>query len=87
VALRVPGDPYPFLQATGLDREGNKVSFEATGWKARLLQHEFDHLEGRLFTDIMIPQTFVDEVERWEHRLLPEDFEYDGEVDSRNKKE
>jgi peptide deformylase len=33
------------------DRSGNEVSFRLQGWPAALLQHEIDHLYGRLFID------------------------------------
>jgi peptide deformylase len=36
---------------SGLDREGNSVRHEGTGLRARVFQHEIDHLEGRLFVD------------------------------------
>ncbi len=29
--------------------------FEASGWLSRIIQHEYDHLEGRLFIDRMSP--------------------------------
>jgi peptide deformylase len=32
---------------------------EAAGWYARILQHEIDHLRGRLYTDIMKPETLT----------------------------
>jgi peptide deformylase len=35
----------------GLDRDGNPVSIEADGFQAILLQHEIDHLQGKLFID------------------------------------
>lgn len=35
----------------GLDREGREHSLEGTGLLARALQHEMDHLDGRLFVD------------------------------------
>jgi peptide deformylase len=34
-----------------LDREGNRYRKEATGLKARAIQHEIDHLDGILFLD------------------------------------
>lgn len=34
-----------------LDREGNKVTHAPTGFFARVLQHELDHLDGVLFID------------------------------------
>ncbi len=33
------------------DRKGKKFSLEAKGLLARVIQHEYDHLEGILFTD------------------------------------
>jgi peptide deformylase len=27
------------------------VDFEATGWFARVMQHEYDHLDGKLYID------------------------------------
>ncbi len=33
------------------DREGNRYRREATGLKARAIQHEIDHLDGILFLD------------------------------------
>ncbi len=35
----------------GLDREGNPVTFKAEGLSAIVLQHEIDHLNGKLFID------------------------------------
>jgi peptide deformylase len=34
-----------------LDREGNRYRLDATGLKARAIQHEIDHLDGILFLD------------------------------------
>jgi peptide deformylase len=33
------------------DREGNRYRLDATGLKARAIQHEIDHLDGILFLD------------------------------------
>ena len=30
---------------------GNPVHFEATGWFARCMQHETDHLDGKLYVN------------------------------------
>lgn len=35
----------------GVDREGNPLRMEAEGLQAIVLQHEIDHLNGRLFID------------------------------------
>ena len=35
----------------GLDKNSRKIKIKAWGFLARVLQHEIDHLEGKLFTD------------------------------------
>jgi peptide deformylase len=47
------------VRATCLDEHGDHRVIEATGWYARILQHEIDHLNGRLYTDIMQPETLT----------------------------
>lgn len=42
-----------------LDHTGKPVQIEARGWYARILQHEIDHLHGRLFIDRMLSWSFV----------------------------
>ena len=42
----------------GLDEKGDKVEWAASGWPARILQHEVDHLDGTLYVDRMISRTF-----------------------------
>jgi len=54
--LSVPGERFPLKRAdhvkiSGLDLSQKPISFEATGWFARIMQHEFDHLEGCLYID------------------------------------
>jgi peptide deformylase len=39
------------VRVSALDRSGNQLELKLTGWPAALLQHEIDHLEGRLFID------------------------------------
>lgn len=39
------------------DADGKSVSFEATALKARIVQHELDHLDGVLFIDRLPPVT------------------------------
>ncbi|MFO0556096.1 MAG: peptide deformylase [Polyangiaceae bacterium] len=48
---------------TGTDEKGAAVSWRASGWPARILQHEVDHLEGLLYVDRMITRTFADNTE------------------------
>src|ERR1700691_4818415 len=47
-----------------LDEKGEHRSVEASGWYARILQHEIDHLHGALYIDRMPTRTFSS-VENW----------------------
>lgn len=52
--LSVPGlrglvDRFEYIRYTGFDVAGNQISAEASGFEARVLQHEVDHLDGILF--------------------------------------
>jgi len=54
--LSIPGLWYPlrraqYVRATGVDRLGQPVAIEGEGLLARCIQHEVDHLNGRLFVD------------------------------------
>jgi peptide deformylase len=42
-----------------LDERGEPQSVEASGWYARILQHEIDHLRGTLYIDRMEGRTFT----------------------------
>lgn len=57
--LSVPGESFPLKRAdwvkiNGFDGDGSPLEFEATGWFARCMQHEFDHLNGTLYVDRLI---------------------------------
>jgi peptide deformylase len=45
------------ITVKAMDEDGKPVSFEATGLKARIVQHELDHLDGVLFIDRLPPVT------------------------------
>ena len=40
------------IQVKGLNRYGKPQKLKVDGWMARIFQHEIDHLNGVLFTDI-----------------------------------
>jgi peptide deformylase len=42
-----------------LNERGLKETLEASGWYARILQHEIDHLRGTLYIDRMKTRTFA----------------------------
>ncbi|HEX2952225.1 MAG TPA: peptide deformylase [Armatimonadota bacterium] len=41
----------------GLNRLGKKITLAGEGYWARAMQHETDHLDGKLFTDLVIPES------------------------------
>ena len=42
-----------------LDHKGEQKTIEASGWYAQILQHEIDHLHGRLYLDRMYTRTLM----------------------------
>ncbi|XXG57565.1 hypothetical protein AAC387_Pa04g0016 [Persea americana] len=46
------------VEVTGLGRDGQTIKVDASGWQARILQHECDHLDGTIYVDKMVPRTF-----------------------------
>jgi len=63
------------VEVGGLDGDGQPVVHRASGWPARILQHEVDHLDGALYVDRMHSRTFGhnDEVSlRWSRRAVSE---------------
>ena len=42
---------YNRVEVSGLDQEGDNVEWSPSGWSARIVQHEFDHLQGKMFID------------------------------------
>ncbi|MCL1076308.1 peptide deformylase [Shewanella dokdonensis] len=56
--LSVPGiyakvDRAEFVTVTALDRDGNEFTVDADGLFAICIQHEMDHLKGKLFVDYL----------------------------------
>jgi len=57
--LSAPGESYPtgraaWAKVTGVDLDGNPIEVEGTGYFARCLQHETDHLDGYIYLDRLI---------------------------------
>lgn len=51
--LSLPGIEVPVRRALKIkvkaqDRDGNPIQFRASGFHARIIQHELDHLDGKL---------------------------------------
>jgi peptide deformylase len=56
------------IQVKAWDRNGERLTFTASGLPARVIQHETDHLDGVLFFDRMTTfqsLTFMDEYRRY----------------------
>lgn len=54
--LSVPGYSFPLkrsdhVEVSGFDPAGNPLRFEVSGWFARIMQHEYDHLDGYLYVN------------------------------------
>jgi peptide deformylase len=47
------------IRVAYLDEHGERQSLEASGWHARIVQHEIDHLRGVLYIDRMRSRTFA----------------------------
>lgn len=47
------------VRVSCLDERGDPKVIEASGWYARILQHEVDHLNGTLYIDRMRPRSFT----------------------------
>lgn len=60
---------HPQVRVHGLDRSGKRVDFVAAGFEARIVQHEFDHLNGVVFLDRMRDLHSLAYYEEWEEYL------------------
>ncbi|MEA9984957.1 MULTISPECIES: peptide deformylase [Subtercola] len=54
--LSFPGERFPLVRSSdavlrAFDVDGVAFEVEASGWLARIFQHEFDHLNGYLYVD------------------------------------
>jgi peptide deformylase len=59
------------VRVRGLDRNGNPIDFTASGLAARIVQHEFDHLNGVVFLDRMRDLKTLAYGDEWERYLAP----------------
>ncbi|GMV51131.1 peptide deformylase [Nitrospirales bacterium NOB] len=54
------------VRVTGLDRHGNQLDFEAGGLYAVCIQHELDHLIGKVFLDRMSDFSTLTQMEEFQ---------------------
>ncbi len=77
--LSIPGlrglvPRHPSLHVAAFDVEGASLSFVAEGFHARVIQHEFDHLDGVLFLDRMRDLRALYYEDEWEEYALDKDL-------------
>lgn len=61
---------HPSVRVQGLDREGRPLAYVASDFEARIVQHEFDHLNGVVFLDRMRDLHSLAYLEEWERYML-----------------
>ena len=63
------------VRVKALDRDGKSMDFEATGLYAVCIQHEMDHLIGKLFLDRMTDMSTLAQLPEfskyWQHDPVP----------------
>ncbi|CAL8357714.1 unnamed protein product [Lota lota] len=55
---------YLSVEVSGLNENAEPVRWQVSGWPARIIQHEMDHLDGLLYVDRMDSKTFINV--KWE---------------------
>jgi peptide deformylase len=57
------------IRVTCLNERAEPRIIIADGWYARILQHEIDHLQGRLYTDLMQPHSLTT-IENYQRHIV-----------------
>ena len=70
---RVPR--YRKLRVDALDRHGNKMQFVAEDFFARVIQHEWDHLMGKVYLDRMRDLQTLTHLQEFQRFWLPQETE------------
>lgn len=82
--LSIPGiygqvERHQTVVVKGLDETGEPVTYEASGLLAVVFQHEMDHLDGQLFTDLAVDLVDAEAIDRDGDDDDDDDFEDDEE--------
>jgi len=77
--LSVPGlrgmvPRHRTVKVSAFDTDGNELTFEAEGFHARVIQHEYDHLDGIVFLDRMTDMSSLMFEEEWEQYAKEKDL-------------
>lgn len=62
---------YTSVRVQAWDRNGQELDYVATGFHARVIQHEFDHLNGKLYVDRMRDLTTLSFLQEFGRYWLP----------------
>src|SRR5437762_10914044 len=62
------------LRVDCLDRHGNRIELTAEGFAARVIQHEFDHLRGKVYLDRMRDFKTLTHLLEFQRYWLPEEI-------------
>lgn len=68
------------VQVHALDRHGERIDFRASGYEARIIQHEFDHLNGIVFLDRMHDLRSLAFGAEWEEYMVEDAVDEDAAV-------
>ena len=69
---------HPTVRVQGLDREGQPLNYTVAGFEARIVQHEYDHLNAVVFLDRMRDFKTLAYFDEWEQYLVgrsPQDLD------------
>jgi peptide deformylase len=64
---------HPAVRVQGLDRQGKPLDYVCRGFEARIVQHEFDHLNGVVFLDRMRDFKTLGYIEEWGQHMGDEE--------------
>jgi peptide deformylase len=68
------------LRLEALDREGKPFSVDASDFHARVIQHECDHLDGRVYLDRMRDMRSLSFMSEFERHVLAHTRDEEGEA-------
>jgi peptide deformylase len=71
---------HPAVRVRGVGRLGEPLDYVAAGFEARIVQHEFDHLNGVVFLDRMRDLKALAYRDEWERFMAPLGGGGDGET-------
>lgn len=85
--LSIPGmrglvPRYPEVRIEALDRQGDPVSLQVEEFEARIVQHEYDHLNGVVYLDRIRDLRALSYEQEWQEFLAPSEL---GELAPRDE--